>query len=341
MVADELLELDDIQGGIIPGFKKDHSLIVGLFIENVAGCKAWLKVQANEVARATRRAALQPPVSGDAHATRQRVRACPASCGRASAFPPPASSCCVPATMSRTISRTSSLRACSTTACRTLPRAQWKIGGSAQSVPHILIVLAADKQSDLDAEMTRLVKEIGESGGGGVPALRLSGPAQAGATLPAPLTGHEHFGFKDGISQPAIRGLRSTDPTDFFDARLLAPDDPEFDLFAEPGRPLVWPGQFLIGYNRQDPRNAVKPRNPAPLRLAWQKNGSYLVYRRLQQFVHRFWEFCQTSATALAAASGKPMTKEFFASRLVGRWPSGAPLMRRRPPMMTNWPATI
>ena len=37
MAADELLELDDIQGGIIPGFKKDHSLIVGLFIEDVAG----------------------------------------------------------------------------------------------------------------------------------------------------------------------------------------------------------------------------------------------------------------------------------------------------------------
>ena len=53
MVADEELELDDIQGGIIPGFKKDHSLIIGLFIEDVPGCKAWLKAQAKEVALAS------------------------------------------------------------------------------------------------------------------------------------------------------------------------------------------------------------------------------------------------------------------------------------------------
>jgi Dyp-type peroxidase family len=327
MVADELLELDDIQGGIIPGFKKDHSLIIGLFIEDVAGCKAWLKLQANEVARAT-----------DVLRFNRLYKAMRMRRGNEFGLPT-----IVWKSISFSASGLALLRPDDDIAgkfenkfvagmfkkgLQDPPPAQWKMGGSAQSVPHILIVLAADRQSDLDAEMTRLVKEIGESGGGGLPALRLAGPAQAGATLPAPLTGHEHFGFKDGISQPAIRGLRSTDPTDFFDARLLAPDDPEFDRFAEPGRPLVWPGQFLIGYNRQDPTNAVRPRDPAPLKLAWQKNGSYLVYRRLQQFVHKFWEFCRDGAAALAVASGKPMTKEFFASRLVGRWPSGAPLMR-------------
>jgi hypothetical protein len=96
---------------------------------------------------------------------------------------------------------------------------------------------------------------------------------------------------------------------------LLAPTDPNFDRFAEPGQPLVWPGQFLIGYKRQDPRDSLKPRDPVPLNLTWQKNGSYLVYRRLQQQVHKFWEFCETSAKALSAASGQPITREFFASR--------------------------
>ena len=329
MVADELLELDDIQGGIIPGFKKDHSLIVGLFIEDAAGCRAWLKVQANEVARAT-----------DVLRFNRLYKAMRMRRGNEFGLPT-----IVWKSISFSAAGLELLRPgddiannfedkfvsgmFNASSLQDPPPAQWKFGGDARSVPHILIVLAADRQSDLDAEMTRLVKEIGELGGGGVPALRMSGPAQAGATLPAPLTGHEHFGFKDGISQPAIRGLRSADPTDFFDARLLAPDDPEFDRFAEPGRPLVWPGQFLIGYNRQDPRHAVAPPlAPARLRLPWQKNGSYLVYRRLQQFVHTFWEFCQTSATGIAAATGRPMTKEFFASRLVGRWPSGAPLMR-------------
>src|SRR5262249_46571479 len=135
------------------------------------------------------------------------------------------------------------------------PGVQWKVGGSAETTPHILIVLAADSESDLNAELARLTDQIAASGAGGLPALRLFGPLHAGSTVSGPLTGHEHFGFKDGISQPAIRGLASKDPTDFFDARLLAPTDPNFDRFAEPGRPLVWPGQFLIGYNRQDPRD--------------------------------------------------------------------------------------
>jgi len=146
--------------------------------------------------------------------------------------------------------------------------------------------------------------------------------------LPAPLTGHEHFGFKDGISQPAIRGLASRDPTDFFDARLLSPSDPNFDRFAEPGRPLVWPGQFVLGYKRQDPRNDLKPRDPFRLRIEWQRNGSYLVYRRLQQKVHLFWRFCEKGAQKVSVASGQPITPESFASRLVGRRPSGAPVMR-------------
>ncbi len=171
--------------------------------------------------------------------------------------------------------------------------------------------------------MTRLTRGIGELGGGGLPAVRLSGPAQAGATLPAPLTGHEHFGFKDGISQPAIRGLSSSNPTDFFDTRLLDPADPNFNRFAEPGRPLVWPGQFLIGYNRQDPQDAVNPKKPAPLNLPWQKNGSYLVYRRLQQLVHKFWEFCETSARALQHA-GQVGDARVFCN------PAGRPLAVRR-----------
>jgi deferrochelatase/peroxidase EfeB len=186
-------------------------------------------------------------------------------------------------------------------------------GGSAETTPHILIVLAADRESDLDAEMTRLTKEIGASGGGGRPALHLAGPPQVGATLPAPLTGHEHFWFKDGISQPAIRGLASQDPTDFFDARLLAPTDANFDRFAEPGRPLVWPGQFLIGYKRQDPTDDLRPRDAFRLRVEWQRNGSYLVYRRLQQKVHLFWRFCESGAQTLSAVSGQPMTRIFFA----------------------------
>jgi Dyp-type peroxidase family len=328
MAADEELELDDIQGSIIPGFKKDYSLIIGLFIEDVPGCKAWLKVQSKEVALASEVLAFNR-----LHLAMRRRRGsengAPAAVWKSISFSTAGLALLRPGDKIKDAFEDKFVAGMyGDETLHDPPGAQWKMGGSAATTPHILIVLAADRESDLDAEATRLLNEIGASGGGGLPALRLSGPPQKGATLPKPLTGHEHFGFKDGISQPAIRGLASKNPTDFFDTRLLAPTDPNFTRFAEPGRPLVWPGQFLIGYNRQDPRDALKPIGPAPLTVEWQKNGSYLVYRRLQQKVHLFWQFCEAGAQALGAASGQPMAREFFASRLVGRWPSGAPLMR-------------
>jgi Dyp-type peroxidase family len=327
MVADEELELHDIQGGIIPGFKKDHSLIIGLFIEDVSGCKTWLKTQANEVALASEVLAFNR-----LHLAMRQRRGHEVGIAnvvwKSISFSAAGLALLRPNDDIKGAFEDKFVAGMFQDNLQDPPSEQWKVGGSAETTPHILIVLAADQESDLNAEMTRLTKEIGASGGGGRPALHLAGPPQAGATLPAPLKGHEHFGFKDGISQPASRGLASKDPTDFFDARLLAPTDPNFDRFAEPGRPLVWPGQFVIGYSRQDPRDPLMPRAPAPLKVDWQRNGSYLVYRRLQQKVHLFWQFCEAEAQALSATSGQPMTREFFAARLVGRWPSGAPVMR-------------
>jgi Dyp-type peroxidase family len=91
---------------------------------------------------------------------------------------------------------------------------------------------------------------------------------------------------------------------------------------------LVWPGQFLIGYNRQDRSDFLEPFRPFEPRVPWQRNGSYLVYRRLQQKVHLFWSFCQDGARTLSERVGRQVTPEAFATLLVGRWPSGAPLVR-------------
>ena len=264
MVAEEVLELEDIQGAIVPGFKKDYSIIIGLFIEDLSGCKAWLKLQANEVARASdvlsfnRLYRTMRKRRGDEHGL-------PSVVWKSISFSTAGLKLLRPNDDILTNFDEKFLAGMFNDSLQDPPADRWKIGGSAQTVPHILIVLAADKQSDLDAETSRLIKGIGESGGGGLPALRLAGPAQNGATLPAPLRGHEHFGFKDGVSQPAVRGLKSEDSADFFDERLLAPDNPNFDRFAEPGRPLVWPGQFLIGYQRQNPLDALKPRPVAPV----------------------------------------------------------------------------
>ena len=83
---------------------------------------------------------------------------------------------------------------------------------------------------------------------------------QRGDTLPGNLRGHEHFGFKDGVSQPGIRGqgvARRRETTSRLATSIPADElDQHPKIFARPGQPLVWPGQFLLGEPRQRPERA-------------------------------------------------------------------------------------
>src|SRR5215510_15543990 len=51
MLDEERLRLDDIQGAIVPGFRKDHAALLAIRIKDRAGCKAWLRARAREVSR--------------------------------------------------------------------------------------------------------------------------------------------------------------------------------------------------------------------------------------------------------------------------------------------------
>lgn len=117
---------------------------------------------------------------------------------------------------------------------------------------HLLVAIASDEECDLDRRLVALYDEVQTSGCAIV-------YQEHGATLPAPLTGHEHFGFKDGVSQPAIVG-----------------DDPPG--VAEP--PAVPPGEFVLGY--PDSQG-----NTVGAGTRW-ANSSYVVFRRLRQNVQQF-----------------------------------------------------
>jgi Dyp-type peroxidase family len=52
----------------------------------------------------------------------------------------------------------------------------------------------------------------------------------------------------------------------------------------------------------------------------WMRNGSYMVFRRLEQKVPEFRRFVRESAARLG------IDPELLAARMVGRWKSGAPL---------------
>ena len=151
---------------------------------------------------------------------------------------------------------------------------------------HLLVVVASDDECDLNSQLLEVYEQVQAAACDVV-------FHERGATLPPPLTGHEHFGFKDGISQPALVG-----------------DDPP--LAGTP--PPLAPGEFVLGYPNQAGTTIGAGTNWA--------NGSFVVFRRLLQDVAHFRQLESTGVpNANPAVSGDEL-----GAKMVGRWPSGAPI---------------
>jgi Dyp-type peroxidase family len=104
----------------------------------------------------------------------------------------------------------------------------------------------------------------------------------------------EAFGFKDGISHPAIEGsgIPGTNPD-------------ECPLKA---------GEFVLGYPDE---MGDAPSIPQPEVLG--RNGSYVVFRKLHQCVAAFRQYLKANSSSLEE-------EERLAAKMMGRWRSGAPL---------------
>ena len=185
---------------------------------------------------------------------------------------------------------------------------QWLFGRGSDAV-HALVCIAADRGQDLALEVARHRERASRLGYEVV-------FEQPGTTLPGTAAGHEHFGFKDGISQPGVRGFDqpSSDPT--------RADQVQGKL----GTDLISPGTFLLGYQRDEEADSPAPRVPK-----WMWDGSFLVTRRLAQDVAGFWSNVQTAHASLPDGPFETdpgigiSSPDALAARLVGRWRSGTP----------------
>lgn len=103
----------------------------------------------------------------------------------------------------------------------------------------------------------------------------------------------EPFGFRDGISHPAIEGsgIPGTNPRE---------------------QPLK-AGEFVLGY--ADEFGATQRTTPDILG----RNGTYVVFRKLHQRVAEFRRYLQSN-------SKDHNDEELLAAKMMGRWRSGAPL---------------
>jgi Dyp-type peroxidase family len=183
---------------------------------------------------------------------------------------------------------------------------RWEWGAPGDAPIDILLLLYATTETVLSDMLAEHSDALSKGGAGLVRTLETSH-----------LEAREHFGFRDGISQPQLAGL----------GYEASPD-------------AIRPGEVLLGYrneyNRFTPRPLVSPADdPGDVLAADRENrgcrdlglgGSYLVFRQLTQDVHAFWEFCER-ASMLAHGTVDEESRIRLAAELVGRWPSGAPLV--------------
>jgi Dyp-type peroxidase family len=129
---------------------------------------------------------------------------------------------------------------------------------------------------------------------------------------------NEPFGFRDGISQPTIEGAAE---------KIL------------PGQSVLKAGEFLLGYvdeygdlvpvpavpHELDPNRILGLDNAGGMLPSFGHNGSFMVFRKLAQDVQGFRNFLER-ATRNPDGSSNPDRAKFLSAKMIGRWPSGAPL---------------
>lgn len=164
---------------------------------------------------------------------------------------------------------------------RTPPKS-WRLGGSNAPIDVLLII--ASNSFDAASERTEALLRTALA----------AGLTQSYREMAERIDDLEHFGFRDGISQPKVAG-------------------------SDPGGEMQ-PGHFVFGYPKHPggrPTTALHDPNGLAT------NGSLMVARRLQQEVKLFRDFCEAEATRLKA-EWPSLTGDHLQALLVGRWPKGS-----------------
>jgi len=114
----------------------------------------------------------------------------------------------------------------------------------------------------------------------------------------------EHFGFRDGISQPILEGTR------------MARERPD-------SHHIVKLGEILVGH--PDNGGFVAPTPALSDNAQFGTNGTYLVCRQLEQDVASFHAFAAYAAQAAGRTGACGV--EFVKAKMLGRWLDGRPLV--------------
>jgi Dyp-type peroxidase family len=339
-ILEPVLDVHEIQGNIIPGFNKDHLILLGLTVTNISKAKKWFNFISdhistlyevynfNKVFKSIKnRKSTEPDeivstwtnVSISYDGMRKLIN----NLQEIDNF--------LDLSFKNGLSHMSSSLGDPNDLTSPGDPRNWKIGAKNKSsdhpngLPDVLLIVASDQVELLDTQV-KFLKEKAEE------YELISQYIEHGHDLSffgdESRRGTEHFGFKDGVSQPGIRGRISNHFDSFLtDRKRNQETDPDLPELSKKGRPLIAPGEFILGYpiqNANHPRDVELPRKIYPELL---RNGSYLVYRRLNQDVVAFENFIKREVEkVILIPNFTNMTEEKFKALLIGRWKSGAPL---------------
>jgi Dyp-type peroxidase family len=188
---------------------------------------------------------------------------------------------------------------------------KWEFGGAIHPPIHVILIIHGASPADLDRECS-FHRELVSTTRGAI--TELPEARQSGYRPPS---GHEPFGFHDGIAQPSNRGITGDGvPTGEF---ILGYENHYGFIPPGPVVPEDLEGSALLR-PLGNPYHQSSPVRDLGL------NGSYVVYRKLQQDVAGFWQFTQREAVRTTGRVDATHMM-WVASRMMGRWPSGAPLV--------------
>ncbi|KAF8699829.1 hypothetical protein RHS03_06802, partial [Rhizoctonia solani] len=158
------------------------------------------------------------------------------------------------------------------------------------------IILVAGNEKNVKEHSAEIRKALEEQGAASIVYFL------EGAVLPGERRKNEHFGWRDGISQPFVEGY-TTDKH-------------------QTGQTKIPPGVLIVGA-KGDLRASSRPE--------WARGGSFMVFRKLQQFVPEFKQFLVDAAIkeGVIGHENQANAAKLLGSRLFGRWPSGTPLEKQ------------
>lgn len=175
-----------------------------------------------------------------------------------------------------------------------------------QDFAHVLLSIHADDQSGLDKRTGELRNILGASGLDG-----WKTPLEGCHLTANRKKRTAHFGLRDGISNPAIKGFHPP----------------------KTARKLHEPGELLLGYKNDDQFNPWLLVNPWPLPNPWLlplanidprffRNGSFAAFRKIEQHEEAFCAFVAKWATK------RGVSPEYVRAKLAGRWDDGRVVKR-------------